>query len=269
MIESADLGRPFDEIRYEKRDHVATITLARPDKGNALTPAMHSYMKAVWEDVKRDDDVRCVVVTGAGVRHFCTGADVKGIAARGATSTTNGPLSQEVFWSPRHSKVWKPVIAAVNGLAVGAGLHFIVDADIVVASESAAFVDTHVNVGMVGGIENIGLAKRLPMGTALRMTLQGKSFKLTARRAYELGLVDEITEPDNLMATVQAIAADIASNSPQAVSLSKQAVWGSLEMGYEAAVEYGWSLVRMHWSHPDFVEGPLAFTEKREPRWTV
>jgi enoyl-CoA hydratase/carnithine racemase len=269
MIEAADLSEPFDEIHYVKDGHLAVITLDRPEAGNSLTPAMHSYMRAVWEDVKRDDTVRCVVVTGSGERHFCTGVDVRGIAARGATSTTDGPLTDEVFWSPRQCNVWKPVICAVNGLAGGAGLHFVVDSDIVVAADTAAFVDTHVNVGMVGAIENIGLAQRLPLGTALRMTLQGKNYRLPAARAYALGLVDEIVPSEELMRTARQIADDIIANSPKAVSLSKQAVWGSLEQGYAQATEYGWALLRMHWSHPDFTEGPRAFAERRQPKWTA
>jgi enoyl-CoA hydratase/carnithine racemase len=165
--------------------------------------------------------------------------------------------------------VWKPTIAAVNGLVNGAGHHLVVDADIVVASTNAAFMDTHVNVGMVGAIENIGLAKRLPLGSALRMTLQGRTYRMTAERAYQLGYVDELVAPDQLLPTARQIADDIAANSPHAVSLSQQAVWSSVEMPYSQAVEYGWALLRMHWQHPDFKEGPRAFAEKRPPEWTA
>jgi enoyl-CoA hydratase/carnithine racemase len=163
--------------------------------------------------------------------------------------------------------VWKPTLCAVNGLAVGGGLHFVVDADIVLASESAAFMDTHVNVGMVGALENIGLAKRLPLGTALRMTLQGRDFRLPAKRAYDIGLVDELCQPDKLMDSALELGRSIAKNSPQAMALSQQAIWGSLDRGLHDALEHGWGLLRLHWSHPDFVEGGHAFMEKREPKW--
>src|SRR5262249_9115309 len=145
--------------------------------------------------------------------------------------------------------------------------HFVVDADLIVASENAAFMDTHVNVGMVGALENIGLAKRLPLGTALRMTLMGKSFRLSAARAYALGLVDELTKKDELMKTALEMAEAMAKNSPQAMALSQQAIWGSLERGYHDALEHAWALLRLHWSHPDFEEGPRAFVEKRDPEW--
>jgi len=125
-----------------------------------------------------------------------------------------------------------------------------------------------VNVGMVGALENVGLARRLPLGTALRMTLLGRHYRLSARRAYELGLVDELVgSPDQLRAAVDEMASALLRNSPQAMALSKQAVWGALERGYRDALEYAWALLRLHWSHPDFREGARAFAAKREPRW--
>jgi enoyl-CoA hydratase/carnithine racemase len=128
----------------------------------------------------------------------------------------------------------KPLICAVNGTCVGGGHHFVVDADIVIASRNAKFIDAHVNVGMVGAIENIGLAKRLPLGTALRMTLLGNSYSLSSERAFHLGLVDELVEtPDDARALAQEMARQMLQNSPQAMALSKRAVWGSLEQGYE------------------------------------
>ena len=268
-IPMGDLSEPFEDLLYEKRGHVAYITMNRPEVGNSMTSDMHSRVRAIWADIKDDPEIRCTIITGSGPKFFSTGADVSGVAAKGKVSSGDGRITHEVFWSPRQNDVWKPTIAAVNGMAVGGGLHLIVDADIVVAAEHATFLDTHVNVGMVGAIENIGLAKRLPLGTALRMTLQGKAFRLTAQRAYQLGLVDEVVPADQLLATAEKIAADICANSPHAVSLSQQAIWSSVEMPYSQAVEYGWALLRMHWAHPDFKEGPRAFAEKRQPEWTV
>ncbi|ANS32102.1 MULTISPECIES: enoyl-CoA hydratase/isomerase family protein [Rhodococcus] len=257
------------EVLFEKRDHIAYITLNRPHKGNSLTGTMMPVMKHIWGEVRDDPWIRAAIVTGAGDRHFCTGADVDAVASRGGMSTGTGPLTDEVYWSPRQNRVWKPVICAANGLVAGAGLHFVVDADIVVAADTASFMDTHVNVGLVGAMENIGLAKRLPLGTALRMTLMGRDYRLPAGRAYQLGLVDELVAPDEVMDTAEQIASSIVKNSPAAVSLSQQAIWNSLEMGYTQACEYGWALLRMHWAHPDAKEGPRAFSERRPPNWTT
>lgn len=264
---TVDLNAPLEGLKYERRDHIAFITLDRPDRGNALHSSQVEPMKAIWAEVREDPWIRCAIVTATGDRHFCTGADVGAVAARGGVKAGKGPLSEEVHWSPRQNRVWKPVICAVNGTVASAGLHFVVDSDIVVATNTAKFLDTHVNVGMVGAIENIGLAKRMPLGSALRMTLCGKSYRMPAERAYQLGLVDELCEPDQLMATAEEIAQQICANSPTAVSLSQQAIWSSVEMGYRDSLEFGWALLRMHWDHPDFKEGPRAFTEKREPVW--
>lgn len=263
-----DLAGPLPGLRYEKRDGVATITLDRPERGNALTAAMQPVVRAIWCDVRDDPAVRVAVVTASGEKHFCTGFEVGGDGGGDETVFADRPLAEAVHWSPHVHHVWKPVLCAVNGLCVGGGLHFVVDADIVLAAENAAFLDAHANVGMVGGVENVGLAKRLPLGTALRMTLLGRRYRLTARRAHELGLVDElVATPADLRPAVESMCAAILECSPQALALSKQAIWGSLERGYTEALEHGWSLVRQHWSHPDFVEGGRAFAGKRAPVW--
>ncbi|UGS34813.1 enoyl-CoA hydratase/isomerase family protein [Capillimicrobium parvum] len=262
-----DLSGPLDGVLYDKADAIALITLNRPDRGNSFHAAMGPVLRAIWEDVRADQDVRAVVVTGTGDRHFCTGVDVGVVSGSGGAVAHNRPFEEEVFWSARHNRVWKPVVAAVNGTVAGGGLHFVVDADIIVASENARFIDTHTNIGMVGAIENIGLAKRLPLGTALRMSLQGPDFKLGAERAYQLGLVDELVPKGQALEAAMGIARSIAANSPSATTLTQQAIWGSLDMSYEAALRHGWSLIRLQWSHPDFLEGPRAFADGRAPEW--
>ncbi len=265
-----DLRKPLEGVLYERReDGIAVITLNRPDRGNALAPPMQALFRAIWAEVRDDPAIRVAIVTAAGERHFCTGFDVAEAEGEDAESVFNNrPLAQAVHWSPHQNRVWKPVICAVQGLCVGGGLHFVVDSDIVVASRNAKFLDAHVNVGMVGALENVGLAKRLPLGSALRMTLMGRDYRMPAERAYQLGLVDELVEtPAEVLPAALAMAESMLENSPQAMALSKQAVWGSLEHGYGAALEAAWALLRLHWGHPDFREGPRAFAEKREPRW--
>jgi len=264
-----DLRGPLPGVRYELREGIAWITLDRPERGNSLTPPMQRVFRAIWEEVRESLEIRVAIVSAAGERHFCTGFDVAEAAGGAAAEVfANRPLADAVFWSPHQNRVWKPVICAVNGLCAGGGLHFVVDADIVLASRNAAFMDAHVNVGMVGALENVGLARRLPLGTALRMTLQGRHYRLPAERAHQLGLVDELVDsPADLRPLAEAMARQMMEGSPQAMALSKQAVWGALEHGYGAALEQAWALLRLHWQHPDFREGPRAFTEKRAPRW--
>jgi enoyl-CoA hydratase/carnithine racemase len=270
MTQTIDLDGPLEGVRYERRDDgIAVITLCRPERGNSLTPAMQPILRAIWSQVRDDPRLRVAIVTAAGERHFCTGFDVAEAEGDEAEQVfVDRPLAEAVHWSPHQNQVWKPVICAVNGLCVGGGLHFVVDADIVLASENAAFMDTHVNVGMVGALENVGLAKRLPLGSALRMTLMGRHYRMPAKRAYQLGLVDELVDsPAALLPAALEMAGQMLENSPQAMSLSKQAVWGGLEHGYGEALERAWQLLRSHWSHPDFLEGPRAFAEKRPARW--
>lgn len=256
-------------LRYATDAGIATITLNRPDRGNAMTGAMGRALKAAWAEVRDNPGIRVAVVTGAGERFFCTGADVGGLDAESELSgLSNRPFHEVNHFSPHQNRVWKPVVCAVNGLCNAGGLHFVVDSDIIVASRNAKFMDSHTNVGLVSGIESVGLMRRLPVGTALRLSLQGKNFRLTAERAHQLGLVDELAEtPAEVLPLALAIARDIAANSPQAVTLTKQAMWNALETGYSQACEGGWNLVKLHWSHPDFQEGPKAFAEGRPPQW--
>jgi enoyl-CoA hydratase/carnithine racemase len=257
-----------DDFIYEVRDGVAILTLNRPEKGNAFTLDMKAGLREAWEDVRDNDAVRVAIITGAGERHFCTGADVAKTAEVGSASAGGRPMSEENLLTNRQNRVWKPVICAVNGMAVGGGLHFVVDADIILASTTAQFLDSHVNVGFVGAVENIGLSRRLPLGTALRMSLVGRDYRLSAQRAYELGLVEEVLPPERLMDAALEMANTIKKNSPTAMALTQEAIWRSLDMPLEAALEFGWALIRMHWSHPDYIEGPRAFAEKREPQWS-
>ena len=256
-------------MQYEVRDRVAIVRIDRPERGNSLTPPMQAIFRAIWSDVRDDPEIRVAIVTASGERHFSTGFDVSEAEGDDADEVfADKPLAEAVFWSPHQNRVWKPVICAVNGLCVGGGLHFVVDADIVIASRNAEFMDAHVNVGMVGALENVGLARRLPLGTALRMTLMGRHFRLPAERAWQLGLVDELVDtPADLLPCAQEMARQLLENSPQAMALSKQAVWGAVEHGYGEALERAWALLRSHWSHPDFREGPRAFAEKRAARW--
>lgn len=268
MVEPLDLSsEPLEGLRYERDGHVAHVIIDRAGKANSLTARMHAGLRAIWQDIGRDPRVRAVVLSAAGDRYFCTGADVGDLAERGTVSAGDGRLSEELFYTARQCRVWKPVVCAVNGLVAAAGLHFVTDADIVVASTNAAFTDTHVNVGMLGAVENVALTRRLPLGSALRLTVMGRHYRMSAERAYQLGLVDELVNPDQLADTASRMAEAIASNSPTAVSRSLEALWGSLDLPLDEAMQRGWEMVKAHRAHPDAREGPRAFVEKRPPRW--
>ena len=248
----------LDGLRYEKRGTTAIMTIDRPDRGNSLTPAMADGVRAIWRDVASDPRVRAIVVTGSGERHFCTGVDVVAVADTGRSVAGDGPVRESIPWSPHNVGVWKPIICALNGLVAGGGLHFVADADIVLATDSVELMDTHTSVGMVGAVENVGLTHRLPLGSVLRMTLWGRAYRMSAARAHQLGLIDELCERDILLTTAIELADQVALNSPSAVALSKQGIWNSLGRPREDAEEHAWALARMQRHHPDFREGALG-----------
>jgi enoyl-CoA hydratase/carnithine racemase len=254
-------------LLFERENNVAIVTLNRPAEGNAMTPEMLIALEDAWARIERDNDIRVAIITGAGERHFCTGASV-GKLEVGQGTLHNKPNAAVNRFSPRMCRLSKPVICAVNGLANGGGLHFVADSDIVIASKKAMFMDTHVSVGQVSGLESIGVARRAGLGAALLMGLAGRSYRMPAERAYQLGLVDLLEEDAAAtMARARELAASIATNSPQAMALTKRAIWASTEMHDPVAPDLGWELLKSHWSHPDFTEGPKAFAEKRTPNW--
>jgi enoyl-CoA hydratase/carnithine racemase len=164
--------------------------------------------------------------------------------------------------------VWKPVIAAVNGTCAGGGLHFVADADIVIAVPDATFFDPHVSIGQVTAYEAIALLRKIPAEAIMRMALLGRHERIGTARALELGLISEIVEPAaDLRERAQALGEEIARNSPAALAATKRALWGALEYGLTEACKAGARELVSLWGHPDQEEGPRAFAEKREPRW--
>ncbi len=160
------------------------------------------------------------------------------------------------------------MIAAVNGVCAGGGLHFIADADIVLASSDATFLDPHVSIGQVSAYEMIGLARRMPFEAVMRMALMGRHERISATRAFELGMVSQVVDPpEALEGAAQAMAETIARNSPAAMRATKRAMWGALEAGFSDASKAGGRELVAMFGHPDQEEGPRAFAEKREPVW--
>lgn len=255
----------YETLRYECRDGVVVLTLARAARRNAVNAAMSRELPLAWERFEADPDARVAIVTGEGDRAFCSGADLSDPPATDAEGSQATIAS--IRWTAMQNDVTKPVIAAVNGGAVGGGLHFVADADIVIASETAYFSDPHVAVGYTAALEPIMLARRMPLGAVMRMALTGGLERLDAPAALRLGLVDEIAAPGALLPQVLALAAKIAKHSPAAVARTRRAIWGAKQYGLDEALQAGWALIMEQIDHPDAVEGPRAFTENRAPKW--
>ena len=257
----------YETLEVVRRGHVGWLMFNRPDVLNAFNLKMAEELSEAWRELDADDRVRVIVNTGRG-RAFQTGVDVREVSDAGGMGNRNSGGSQaQGGMTARTNDVWKPVIAAVNGLCVGAAFHFVADADIVVASRAAVFMDAHVSVGQVAALEPIGLIGRIPFEAIMRMVLMGRHERFGPDRARELGLISQIFEEETFEAEVQALAETVARNSPTTMMVSKKAIWQGLECGRQAALAYGLEAVKDLWDHPDNVEGARAFAERREPDW--
>lgn len=252
-----------DPLCIAMHDHVLVATLNRPRRRNALDVTLMTALRGLWADEERLADVRCVVLTGAEPG-FCAGADMSLLASDRADASATA--QDELSFLPG-LRVACPVIVAVNGVCAGGGLHFVADADIVLASDDASFVDPHVSVGQVSALEPLTLWPRLGGQAVLRMALLGAAERLTAQQAQQAGLVSEVVPADALQTRAHELAAAIAANSPSAVAASRHAIRAFEEALMAQALQDGWEAIRAHWAHPDAAEGPRAFTEKRPPRW--
>jgi enoyl-CoA hydratase len=259
----------YESLLVERHGPVGWLIFNRPKAGNAMDAVMFRELEAAWAELDADPAVRVIVNTGEG-NAFQTGLDVVQLARdpEALREQSRRTKRAELRMTAWHNEVWKPVIAAVNGVCAGGGLHFVADADIVIAASSASFVDPHVSLGQVTAFEAIALARKSPMESILRMALVGRHERITAQRAYELGILSQVVDPpDGLRAEAQALAETIARNSPAAMRASKKALWGALELGLTDACKAGAKELVSMWGHPDQTEGPLAFAEKREPQW--
>src|SRR3984957_15147582 len=236
-----------------------------------MTAAMRDEFAVAWLELERDPEVRAIVHTGEG-RAFQTGVDVKELATDGVGMERYRDSVErfDLHFTAWHQGVTKPVITAVNGLCAGGGFHWIADADIVIAASDAQFFDPHVSVGQVVAIEAIGLMKKMPVEAVMRMALVVRYERMSATRAYELGMISQIVDPPELLRDeAQALAEKIARNSPAAMRATKKALWGALEAGLTDACRAGAKELVSMWGHPDQAEGPRAFAERREPQWLV
>ena len=252
-------------LKVERRGAVLVLTLNRPERLNALQRPMQHALEAQFRAAAADPAIRAIVITGEG-RAFCSGADVGGLKTAAEENSDPAKLVVPKFTN-RMAGIWVPTIVAVNGVCAGAGLHFVADADIVIASEAASFVDNHVNVGQVTALEPIGLMRRASLSTVLRMVVLGKAERLSAAQALEAELVSEVLPPDALLPRALELAELASAGSPAAVQRSLQAVWESYELPLSQAYANGFDILVRHRAHPDAVEGPAAFMEKRAPVW--
>lgn len=262
---------PYECLKVERHGPVGWLINDRPDQLNAMNNTMRDEFAEAWRELDDDPAVRVIVHTGEG-RAFQTGVDVTEIATDGVGMERYRQSLEDfdLHFTAWHQQVWKPVITAVNGICAGGGFHWVADADIVIAASDAQFFDPHVSIGQVVSLEAIGLMRKMPAEAVMRMAFVGRHERLSAQRAYELGMISEVVDPpERLREAAQELAEKVARNSPAAMAATKRALWGALETGLTEACRAGARELVSLWGHPDQTEGPAAFAERRDPEWTV
>jgi 2-(1,2-epoxy-1,2-dihydrophenyl)acetyl-CoA isomerase len=255
----------FEALRYEVSDRVSTITLDRPEALNSLTVPLKRELLTAFQAARRDVGVRVVVLTGSG-RAFCAGQDL-----RERVEPDAAPLEIEIRerYNPLIRAIWsleKPVIAAINGVAAGAGASIALACDIRLAADNAAF---NLAFGRVGLVPDSGATWLLPrlvgLAKALELGLVGDA--LTAEEARRLGLVARVVPGDELVAAAHELAARLADGAPRALALTKRALHRALESSFDETLDYEAHLQGIAGRTRDHAEGIEAFVEKRSPRF--
>jgi enoyl-CoA hydratase/carnithine racemase len=223
-------------------DHVATITLNRPERLNAFNRTMCEEMAQAWRTVKLDESVHAVVLRATG-RAFSAGLDIKTPYGQPENVWNHEDPGEPL--SPKWQKMWKPVVCAVQGMCTAGAFYFVNESDVVICSDDATFFDTHVSAGLVCALEPVGLMRRIGLGETLRMALMGNDERVGADTALRIGLVSEVVSGDRLWDRAHEIAAAIAAKPPSATQGTVKAIWESLDKPYRVAMEQGLIYTRL------------------------
>ena len=248
-----------DEVIYEIKEGIAYITLNRPEKLNAIDPPMRQQLWDAFQDVDKNPDVRCAIVTGAG-RAFSTGHDLVAMAAGGANE---GPSTGDLYVV--QSNIWKPIISAINGICLAQGCGIALGSDIRIASSKAEFGWPQAKRGIASVSGPALLSQVVPRNIAFEFLFTGDF--VDAHKALELMLVNYVVEPDQVMTKSEEIAQKITANAPLSLAAIKEASIKGSEMGLEDRVKFAQNKRNEVLESEDAKEGVLAFAEKRAPVW--
>ena len=252
---------------YEKKSRIAYVTVNRPEVMNALHADANRELSEIWTDFRDDPEVWIGILTGAGDRAFSAGNDLKVTAAGGGSAATMGPVVGGFGGITNRYDIFKPIIAAVNGFALGGGLEMALACDIIVAAEHARLGLPEPKVGLMAGAGGVHrLPRMIPQKVAMGMMLTGRH--ITAAEGYRIGLVNEVVPSGETVAAAERWAGEILACAPWSVRASKQAALQGLGVPLEEAMSRRYEMVTRMRESEDMREGPRAFAEKRPPRWT-
>jgi len=249
-------------IDYEKKDHIAYITLNRPERFNALGTELRQQLQEAERNFAEDDDAWVVIYTGAGEKAFCAGMDLKEAAEKGKTEGITVPSKRIPAIEQR-----KPTIAAINGATYGGGFEIVLRCDIRICSENAIFALAEVKRGLCPPTGSFTLPRLIGMSNAMWLLLGGEP--IDAKEAHRIGLVTKVVPLPELIPTASKMAQIICQNGPLAVRATKQLARLGMEVPMEYGYRLGLGLIDSVWGSEDAIEGTRAFAEKRKPVWKM
>ncbi len=271
----------FETITYDEGDDgVAVVTLNRPSVHNAFNSLMQRELHTLWRALRRRDEVRCIVLTGAGEKAFCTGIDrMEQMGGEGDDTTDPDVVGSGTTpfmfndpgdnLGPKSCDLWKPVIAAVNGMACGGAFYMLGEVEFIVAAEHATFFDPHVTYGMTASFEPIHMAGITPFTEIMRLSLLGNYERMSAQRAFQVGMVSEVVPGADLVARARELAAMIASQPRLAVEGTVRALWSTRSMPQREAVRLGYAYVAMGTNQESIAEGQKMFSSGKRVEWKL
>ena len=272
MSEGNQAPYAFDTLLVTVDDHVATVVLNRPEAHNAFTADMQRDCQALWKTIRADDDVRVVVLTGAGDQAFCTGIDRnEPCTALDDTPALYGTSNNFMYddpgdWlGPKSNDLWKPVIGAVNGMACGGAFYFLGECDVLVAAEHATFFDPHVTYGMPAVYEPMKMLGLMPFGEVMRMSLTGNGERISAASAREMGLVSEVVPSNQLAEAADRLARTIAANPPWAVQGTLRSIWAARDLGRLGSRTMAASILSAATDKAALASGAEGFSSGKRP----
>jgi enoyl-CoA hydratase/carnithine racemase len=269
----------FETLLVSKDDGIAWVSLNRPQVRNAINQRMQEELRAVWDDVRYDGDVRCVVLTAEG-ESFCTGID-RGEAITDANTDAMAAGNYPGYptpWmyddpgrdiGPKARDCWKPVIAAVQGMACGGAFYMLGEAEFIIASDDATFFDPHVTYGMTAAFEPFQMLAKMPFQEIMRMSLLGVDERMSAERAREIGLVTEVVPRDELRERAGWAARVIADAPPLAIQGTMRALWTALEVSRHQGIELANLFTRIGSDAEAFRQGQKRFESGKRPKWRL
>ena len=268
----------YETLRYTKGDDgIARVVLNRPEVLNAINMQMQTELRDVWHDVRYDNDVRCVILSAEG-KAFCTGIDrAESISEENTDSMAAGDYpGYPTPWmyddpgrdiGPKSRDCWKPIIAAVNGMACGGAFYLLGEVEFIIASDDATFFDPHVTYGMTAAFEPMQMLSKMPFQEIMRLSLLGAHERMSAERAREIGLVSEVAPRDELMERAEWAAKVIADSPALAIQGTMRALWTALEVGRAQAIELAALYTRIGSDAETFKQGQERFSSGGRPEW--